>query len=550
MTLFLKFLVALLLVFTPFSFAATEPWAFSVLQGLLFAAWTLWLITHREIYYPSLFKPVAYVFAVLVVIALVQSLFPQTLLDAVSWLHPITLMRLYTLEHACLFVTYLSIVLLTIQLFPSFDEVKQLLGLVVVNAVLVELCALCFPHGEYIAKLTGVTKYSAAVGPFVNRNHAGMFFVLASLASLGIFFTSQLRYRLQMGHHQRNAVLWQQIILGVITGGLLISTVFTRSRGAMLSLLAGLFSYAFLCAWCVPDKLKKRLKGVFITLVLLILASGWIYTHIPEINEFAHRSGGASAEIRQMMYVSAEKLLKQYPLWGIGIGALPVAIPSYTAWDVHSYIERLHNDWLEITVGIGGIGACLVLLGLIWFACKALNRLKRLETRKQFLFASILSALLAMSCGSLVDFHFFIPGCALVFFVLLGTLLAPTFHKRHVHVIGLPILVRILVWVLLVSSAWIPLQKTRCWRQFRLGSGLKVEGKLAAYEQGLTYYAGPRYALRLALAYYQAGTRSKDELQKRRYLELAYQTAQTYLKKYPKDKELSRMYIRAHRALY
>lgn len=548
MVLFLKFLVALLLVFTPFSFAATEPWAFSIIQGISLLIWFLLLITRREILYPSLCKPVFYVFFVIVGLSLVQSCFSQTLLDPVPF-YPITLMRLYTLEHASVFVTYLGVILLTIQLFPSLQEVKQLLWMLIVSAIGVALCALCFPNGEYVAKLTGMTRYKEAIGPFINRNHAGMFFTLNSLVALGLFFTYQLRYKFVLAREQKNTFVLQQVSLAVLTICLMIGAVFTRSRGAMLSLLVGLFTYAVLCFWSIPSQLKKRLKGFFYTFVLLILSVGCIYTYVDDINEFAHRSTGTSAEIRQMMYRSANRVLRKYPIWGIGVGSMPVVISSYTEWDVHKYIERLHNDWLEMTLGMGYAGAGLVFIGLLWFMWKVLRRLKRLETRKQFLFAALLSSLVAMGVGSLVDFHFFIPGCALVFFVILGVVLAPTFHKHHVHEIRLSAPLRLLVCTVLIGAAFIPLQKTRCWRQFFIGNGLKTEAKLKAYEQGLSYYPGAHYAARLANAYYNASLQSKDEAEKLHYLELAWQITQHYLEQYPKDKELSKVYIRAWRQL-
>ncbi len=548
MIVLLKFLVLLLLTFTPFSFAATEPWAFSIVQGILGIIAGLLLFSRRELVYPSLSKPILCIFAVVIGFCLIQSCFPQTLLEAAPF-YPITLMRLYTLEHASLFVTYLAIVVVTMQLFQSKTQVTQLVWMMVVSAVLVALCALTFPNGEYVAKLTGVTKYYGAIGPFVNRNHAGMYFVLNALLAWGLFFTRQLKYSIMITRTQKQSFYVQQGALMMLAVGLMVAVIFTRSRGAMLSLLIGLFTYAFLCVWCIPHKLKKRLQGFFCTFLILILSIGWVYTHVEEINEFSHRTSGMSTEIRTMMYRSSGNILKKYPLWGVGIGAMPVIIPSYTEWKVRSYIERLHNDWLEMALGMGCIGTGLVLLGLLWFWCRALQRLKRLNIRKQFLFASFLSALVAMAVGSVVDFHFFIPGCALVFFLILGAVLAPTFHKHHIHQLSLPLVGRVLLLILLLSAGWIPLQKTRCWRAFFMGRGLKTQTKIEIFEKGLTYYPTPRYAARLAFAYYKAGLHSKDMLYKLYYLQMAQQTARQYLEQYPKDKELSRVYLNAQHHL-
>lgn len=73
---------------------------------------------------------------------------------------------------------------------------------------------------------------------------------------------------------------------------------------------------------------------------------------------------------------------------------------------------------------------------------------------------------------------------------------------------------------------------------------------MAAYERGLDYYPSPRFAARLAYAYYKAAMRSKSPLYKMYYLEVAQQTAEQYLTQYPKDKELSILYLRTQRYLH
>lgn len=549
MNLFLKMLVTGLVFFVPFSFAGTEAWAFTVLQGLLGLTAMSLFFSRRVVLFPSLFKAVFAAFFILTSLALVQSCFPQTLLEAVPG-HPITLMRLYTLEHASLFVTYLGIVVVTAQIYQSWEDVKQLAWTLVICAACVELCALICPHGEYIAFLTGTPANSASVGPFVNRNHAGLFFVMNALVALGFFFTHQLQYKKLFTREQRGAFIVQQVCLGLLSVGLMLAAIFTRSRGAMLSLFIGLFTYAFLCIWAVPSQVRRRLKRIFYTLLLLVVSSAWVYTHVEDINEFAQRPGERFSEARQMIYRSAGRILEEYPLWGIGIGAMPVVINEYTEYDLHQYIERLHNDWLEITLGVGYVGAAFILLMLLWFTVGALRRLKRLETRKQFMFAALLSALLSLCIGSCVDFHFFIPGCALVFFIILGAVLSPTFHHYHMHVWKMGWLGAMVCVVIWGVACYVPLQKTLCWREFIFGRGLKTEAKLASYEKGLSYYPGPHYAVRLGNSYYNAALHSTDPMVKLFYLEQAQDLALSYLEKYPKDKELSHLYMRVYRRLH
>ena len=139
--------------------------------------------------------------------SLLQALFPQTQLDPVSPFHPLTLMRLYTLEHTSLFVTYLAIAALVMQVFPSQQEIKHLLEWAVICALLVALVAVSLPKGEYIFRLAGLR---GGIGPFLNRNHASLFFALNALAVLGLFFTKGLETARQVLSSKQRRSFWLQ----------------------------------------------------------------------------------------------------------------------------------------------------------------------------------------------------------------------------------------------------------------------------------------------------------------------------------------------------
>lgn len=541
MNVFLKIIVLFLLFFIPFAFAGADPWGMSVLQGGVVLCWLLVLFGKKKLIFSSVFKPVLLALGVLIVLTGVQSFFPKTLLDAPVF-YPITLMRLYSLEHLSLFVTYLAVAALIPQICVSQRDVQKMLLCVVLSALAVALCSVSFPRGGYIFYFTG---RRGGIGPFLNRNHASLFFVLGTLGALGLMFTSQLKYGRMLSRHQKVSFYMQQLSFFLLFAGLGTAAIMTRSRGGMLALFSGLFCYGFLCTWALPRQLKRRLKGMFITLIALILCAGWIYTHTDEINAFAHRSTGVSADTRKMMYRSAQRMLQDYPVWGIGVGAMPVAITSYVEWTVPQYIERLHNDWLEILLGVGFAGGIFVLWGVLWFVRLALKRLKRLETRKQLLFAALLSQLFAMAVGSMVDFHFFIPANALVFFILLGCCCTATYAKHHVHDITLRAPLRVLIMLILCASLYVPMQKTRAWRSTVFGKGLKTDAKILQFEQSLSYYPSPRNAVRLGNTYYNASLRAATPQEKSELRHKANRLAADYLAKYPREKELSALYMRS-----
>ena len=540
MDVFIKIILIFLLFFTPFAFAGTEPWAFSIMQAGVVLCWILLLFTRRKIVFSSVFKPVFFTLCFLILWTLLQVCFPKTVLDPET-LYPVSLMPLHGLDHISLFITYLAVVGLIPQLYISQNDIKKLLFWVVAAAVAVALCAVSFQNGEYIFRLAGVR---GGVGPFLNRNHAAIFFVLGAFVSLGVFFDSQLNFGKLVTRAQKQSFYLKQICFFTVFVSLSVGCVMTRSRGGLLALLAGLFTYAFLCVWAIPQQFRKKLKGIFITLVVLVLASGWIYTHVDDINVFARRATGVSEKTRKMLYRSAGHILQERPIWGIGVGAMPVVIPSYVEYPLNSYIERLHNDWLEILLGVGFVGAIPILFGLIWFIYAALKRLRRLEIRKQFLFAGLLSALVAMGAGSMVDFHFFIPANAFVFFVLLGCTCSLTYAKHHVHEIPISHGKRLVILLILLVNLYLPICKTLSWRCAVFGKGLKTQAKLEQYEQALSYYPSPRNAVRLGNAYFNASHRATTEEEKEFLREQAKAIAIIYLSRYPRDKELSQLYIR------
>ncbi len=377
-----------------------------------------------------------------------------------------------------------------------------------------------------------------------------MFFSLNALIALGLFFTKGLESarRVISSRSRRNFIL-QQVCLATIFIALAVATIMTRSRGGMLSLLIGLFSYSFLYFYAIPRQFKKRLKNIFLTLVVLILTTGWIATHTQDINAFSQRGTGSSEQTRRMLYATAFNMLKDYPVWGIGIGAMPVALPAYMPYMLDSYVERLHNDWLEMLLGVGYLGACFVLFGLGWFCWRALRLLKRLELRKQLLFISLLSVLVAMSVGSLVDFHFFIPANALLFFMVLGITAAPSYAAGHVHQIEVNGLIKFFIVSLLMLSLYIPTKKTLAWRLGIFGSGLKHEAKSACYAKALGLYPSPRYALRLAASYWNAALHASSPQEQKNLIKKAHAITLMYLQLYPRDKELSYLYVRIQKKM-
>lgn len=537
MDLFLRILLIALLFFVPFSFAGAEPWAFSILQGALCVLLAGIFLDRKTLHFTPLFTPVLYTLGVLILYTLLQCVAPQTLLNTPTP-YPATLMRLYSLEHLSYFVTYLAWVFVVMQLADTSVQIRRGIFWTGICAVLICLCALCLPKGQYIHAFTGVM---GGFGPFFNRNHGGIFLAGCAVLCLGWLCAAQPAHDSETTN---KSFLARQIWGTLIVFSIAISAIFSRSRGGMLSLTVGMFVFFVCCARFVPTLWKKRAKWLFITLMCFGTLAYWAGTHMQQINTFAERRAvqDTSIETRVQLYRTAKHILHDYPLWGIGVGAMPVVVPSYLKNPINAYVERLHSDWLEMLVGLGYVGSILVLIGLFWFAMRLLCQLEKLNRTKQIRLAALFATALAICTGAIADFPFFIPATALLFFWAIGLACASSFWKGHIRTWQPAGWVRILILLLFLSACFIPLQKTRAWRLFTFGRNLKTETRIQYYEKGLSLFPSPRFAVQLGNAYYNASLHTKDPQEQFFFRSMAQVIAVDYLNKYPKDKELSRLY--------
>lgn len=540
MNIFLRIFAGGLLFFIVFAFAGAEPWAFSVWQAGILGLLSLFLYHQRGIMVSPLLKMGLGTLAFLTVFCALQACFPTTLLSAVPWF-PASLMPLFTWEHVSLFITYAAVAAASSQLTGRSYTLKQFSLVIGLCGLAVVLCAACLPEGEYIRWLTGTR--GGGIGPFLNRNHAGVFIAMCAMVWLGYAAVSFTDYAQFVAEHRKNQFFLRQFFFILVFISLVLGTVFTRSRGGMLALFTGLFSYAFLVAGFIPVDWKKRLKGISITLLALLLCSSWILTHTQEINAFARRESGTSAETRKMLYRAAWNLLEERPLWGIGVGAMPVAITPYLERQIPSYVERLHSDWLELLLGLGFGGFLPVAAGMVCFAAVALRRLPKLRRRKKWTFASLLAAMIVMLVGSTVDFDLFIPATGGLFFFMVGMACSQSYDKERTRFIS----VRFPFWLgltlLFAAACYVPMQKTMAWRLHLFGKGLLPKKQTAVYAEALAHYPAPRYALYLANSYLKQSL-SVPPAERADLRARAHQVALRYLEKYPKEKELSRLYVR------
>ena len=543
MSSFLKIIVLVVSIFAPFSFAGTEPWAFSFIQVGIFGIFLALFSKRHHFSVSPLIKPVCFILGFLALLAVLQSFFTTSILKPPLH-YPSTFSRLYTLEHASLFVTWLTAVLAISQLFQTRKEIMQALGIVAISGFLVALSVFFWSDGEYVSFFLGYKHIGK--GPFFNRDHAGTFLAICSFALAAIPLSLYAIYK----HHpeEKEKMYSKQFVcwfLFVLTAA---SVIYTKSRGGMLALLTGILSLIFLLGISLPHHTRKRTYFGFLALMLAAICGFSIANNIDAINRYADRAGDSFGDnnTRIVLYKAVPKILEKYPA-GIGIGSLPLVIEQNCSKRIGRYVERLHSDWLEILTGIGWGGAIFVIAGLVWYIIIAIKTLFCLHSKKKVLFASILAGQIAMLTACAFDYEFFVPSNALMFFILTGLACSPSFHKDHVHTYHIYIPAKCVAAVICLLAVIVPLRKTIAWRYVFLGKSRFKDEKLVLFEKAKDVYPGARYGLRAVVGYYNTANgeeRNNDIENAKKHKKRAMELTMQFLRMYPKDTELSAMYYR------
>jgi hypothetical protein len=157
----------------------------------------------------------------------------------------------------------------------------------------------------------------------------------------------------------------------------------------------------------------------FVALVLLVRADATA----PVVQRFADLPAQLDVGLgRWSIWSQAARLVKNFPLIGVGLGAFGAVMPIYRTEGAGFTLEHAHNDYLELA-GEAGLLACAAILAAAVFAVR---RWRRGPARPDYGLVGYGAAagLVAMAFHSLADFNLRIPANALTAAALLGIVLA------------------------------------------------------------------------------------------------------------------------------
>jgi O-antigen ligase len=264
-------------------------------------------------------------------------------------------------------------------------------------------------------------------GTFVNRNHFAGYLELVIPLTLGMMVyywrkspPSPLRGGRGLIARLASEPGSKLVLLASAAVIMLLGVIFSQSRMGMLSVAASLLVMGFLLMWV---KEGKRFLG-FISFVLVSASLGGLWLGIePLASRFSFLPKEIAVEgNRAAVWGDTIQLVKDFPLWGSGLGSYRYIFPKYKRIRTQTSYHHAHNDYLELAAETGIIGL-LIILGLAGCFLARLVIGWRRRRRDPYVKGIVLGGiggLTALLFHSITDFNMHIPANPLLLSVIMG----------------------------------------------------------------------------------------------------------------------------------
>lgn len=313
----------------------------------------------------------------------------------------------------------LAVLLLGIQL--NRDDLFRLLPLLVALTSISGLLGLLQAIGDPQSALYfyRITNNGSAVGLFANRNHAAT--LLACLFPMLAIFSATAK-------GTADEVRFRQLLAAAIAIVLVPLILVTGSRSGLVNAVIGIVAAALL--YRRPTDFRSgrrgspdRIRAVPILGGLAVMSLGFLtyfFSRAEAIERlFAEVSGEDSRT--DFWIVSIDLFWKYFP-WGSGSGsfveAFQILEPNYLL-DA-TYLNRAHNDWIEMAVTFGLPGIIGLTLASATFFWRSFKLWRNADSRRRYVafgrLASVCMAIIAIA--SISDYPLRTPTMMGVFAIL------------------------------------------------------------------------------------------------------------------------------------
>ena len=415
------FLLTVLLA--PLLFGGSARSTVFMLQALILAGAALFgaqtsFFGLDPVYYRNLGRPLA-AFGIFVVYIFFQWIGADRMLSAPV---PGTIAVFRTRDYLVQLVCYVFFFVTSLDLLASRKKIQVLSLLVALQVIF--LMALGYyqqdSHPEKLTMLYGVfdlAQYGAFFSTFVSPNHYGGFLMIATF-----FFLAWIAYYVSANEIFRLDIdLIRTFFYGLLIVLMAFSILRAEARAALFVQMASLLVFCFVSLYFN----RSRHRGLFWGAVAL-LAGSFIFlkvvkfdlSHIsPQvlIRDFGERSG---------IYKDTLGIIRDFPLFGTGLGSAMYAISNYQVLWVEEYAwVHLYSHHLELITDTGFLGYLLFTAPLAWLVLGSLRAALRHPSRWRRIYATAsFTVIMAVFFLSIMDDYLLTPALAILFLVYLAIL--------------------------------------------------------------------------------------------------------------------------------
>ncbi len=410
-----------IVIFSALSFGAVEPWSLAVAGTLTAVAFSVFAARWQGFTdEPGLMR--YFIWGAIIIAYGLFQLVPMplrwlgaihpALLQLVSMpgaaanLHPVSVYPFATEMELSRLTIYFMIFLMAAFGPRTHEQVHSVLRMLAIFGFVLALFAVT-QKATWNGKLYWVRELSYnrgnPLGPFVNKNHFAGWMCMVAPLSFGIGLMSRSMSR-------RIRYIFFAVVMAI-------TIFFSLSRGGIISFLLGTIILTLIVVWDASSK-----KSLIPVLSFVIALLGYlIYLGVsPIVQRFAQ--SGISSHERLLVWSASFTAFRDFPLFGAGLGTFQHIFPMYKPDGITMFYQHAHNDYIEILLELGIIGALLVLL-FLGHAGKHILYV-RWRGREKYLKAAFVASLVSIAVFSLFDFNLHIPSNAILLSFILGLAVA------------------------------------------------------------------------------------------------------------------------------
>ena len=275
----------------------------------------------------------------------------------------------------------------------------------------------------------------SVTGTFVNRSHLSGYLEMIVPLAVGLLIARMNLFSFGVkGFRERLALMMSQGVAGnlLLAAAVIIMSVGivrSSSRAGLVVLVSGFFLFVGLAVLAVGRVRYRDLRiRNFIRVTVLVVLAAALYVGVgTTIQRFS--LDNLLHEDRPLYWANAMGMVRDFPLFGTGLGTFAAAYPAYEQrGGPEMLLAHAHNDYLEALAELGVLGAALLLGLVIVLAVRACLawRERRSPEAKGIALGGIVS-LAGAGIHAVTDFNLHIPANAVLFAVVL----ALTFVSAH-----------------------------------------------------------------------------------------------------------------------